>query len=71
MSLADPASRPPAEPAGAPYSDTCSVEQIGPDHRMPACCSVMRAAMRGGDQIVHAPPSGQGATLRIRDQLPR
>lgn len=42
-----------------------------PDHRMPACCSVMRAAMRGGDQIVHAPPSGQGATLRIRYQLPR
>ena len=43
----------------------------GPGHRMPVCCSVMRAAMRGGDQLLHAPPSGQGATLRIRYQLPR
>lgn len=43
----------------------------GPDHRMPMCCAVMRAAMRGGDHILHAPPSGQGATLRIRYQLPR
>jgi len=43
----------------------------GPDHRMPMCCAVMRAAMRGSDQILHAPPSGQGATLRIRYQLPR
>lgn len=43
----------------------------GPSHRMPACCAVMRAAMRGTDRIVHAPPSGQGATLRIRYHLPR
>lgn len=34
-------------------------------------CAVMRAAMRCGDMILHAPPSGQGASLRIRYHLPR
>lgn len=45
----------------------------GPDHRMPICCGVMRAALdlEAGDQIVEEPPSGQGASLRIRYMLPR
>jgi 5-methylcytosine-specific restriction protein A len=41
------------------------------NHRMPVCCQVMRAAMRPGDQILAAPPKGDGATLLIRYRLPR
>ena len=41
------------------------------NHRMPVCCEVMRRNMGVGDQIVQEPPSGQGATLIIRYQLPR
>lgn len=40
-------------------------------HRMPSCCAAMRAEQRGGDETLHAPPSGDGATLRIRYRLPR
>ena len=36
------------------------------NHRMPVCCQVMRAAMHPGDQILAAPPKGDGATLLIR-----
>jgi hypothetical protein len=43
----------------------------GSDHRMPICCSVMEAEMRGGDEIVTAPPKGKGASLTIRYKLPR
>ena len=45
----------------------------GPNHRMPVCCEVMRAAYApdGGDIIVDEPPSGQGASLTIRYVLPR
>ena len=45
----------------------------GPDHRVPACCSVMRAAMAPdyGDRVLQEPPSGQGASLTIRYLLPR
>jgi 5-methylcytosine-specific restriction protein A len=43
----------------------------GPTHRMPSCCAAMRAEQRGGDETLHAPPSGQGATLHIRYRLPR
>ena len=43
----------------------------GPDHRMPVCCSVMRAAMQAGDMIRAEPPAGAGASLVIRYQLPR
>lgn len=43
----------------------------GPNHRMPACCSAMRAEMCPGDEIENAPPSGQGASLRIRYRVPR
>jgi hypothetical protein len=41
------------------------------DHRMPICCRVMKADMRGGDVILSTPPKGQGASLTIRYQLPR
>jgi 5-methylcytosine-specific restriction protein A len=41
------------------------------NHRMPVCCHVMRANMRSGDQILAAPPKGDGATLVIRYRLPR
>lgn len=43
----------------------------GGSHRMPMCCSVMRQMMRPGDAVIASPPSGQGATLRIRYLLPR
>lgn len=41
------------------------------NHRVPLCCAVMRAAMISGGRVVSAPPSGQGASLRIRFRLPR
>lgn len=40
-------------------------------HRMPQCCGVMRGEMRPGDEVLQEPPSGQGASLTIRYQLPR
>lgn len=43
----------------------------GPNHRMPACCDMMRKQMRDGDTIVKQPPKGRGATLTIRYRLPR
>jgi hypothetical protein len=45
----------------------------GKDHRMPNCCQVMRAqvALDYGDVVKNEPPSGQGASLRIRYRLPR
>jgi hypothetical protein len=43
----------------------------GKNHRMPLCCSVMRSMMMPGDQVLQAPPKGQGASLRIRYKLPR
>ncbi len=45
----------------------------GPNHRMPTCCGVMRGAFApdAGDMILEEPPSGQGASLRIRYVLPR
>lgn len=43
------------------------------ENRMPNCCQVMTAevATDVGDVILHQPPSGQGASLRIRYTLPR
>jgi hypothetical protein len=41
----------------------------GPRHRMPTCCSVMRAAMRVGDRVLSAPPKGVGASLVVRYRL--
>jgi 5-methylcytosine-specific restriction protein A len=43
----------------------------GPNHRMPICCSVMRAQMGPDDRLLRSPPSGQGANLMIRYHLPR
>ena len=44
----------------------------GPDHRMPVCCNVMYAEMVDGvDEILTAPPKGQGASLAIEFLLPR
>ncbi|PYV15897.1 MAG: HNH endonuclease [Acidobacteria bacterium] len=45
----------------------------GKNPRMPVCCKAMRAALApdAGDVILEEPPSGQGASLRIRYVLPR
>ena len=43
----------------------------GARHQMPICCSVMRASMRPGDYILHAPPRGSGPSLTIRFFLSR
>src|SRR5688572_3297116 len=63
---------------GRPYVDVSAGElhrdvggYPGADHRMPTCCDVMRRAMKGGDEIVSAPPKGNGASLTIRYCLPR
>ena len=41
------------------------------NHRMPVCCQVMKDLMKYGDHILHGPPKGQGATLKIRYYLSR
>jgi hypothetical protein len=41
----------------------------GTSHRMPICCDVMKAAMKGGDQVLEQPPKGKGASLTIRYML--
>jgi hypothetical protein len=43
----------------------------GPNHRMPVCCSVMQRNMQRGDEVLHEPPSGLGASLTIRYSLLR
>jgi len=43
----------------------------GRNHRMPVCCNVITQDMKPGDQVLQAPPSGYGATLRICYKLPR
>ena len=44
----------------------------GTNHRMPMCCNVMYAEMvEGVDDILSAPPSGQGASVVIEYLLPR
>jgi 5-methylcytosine-specific restriction protein A len=43
----------------------------GTNHRMPICCQVMYDTMGPDDEVVTSPPSGKGASLRIRYQLPR
>ncbi len=44
---------------------------LGPDHRMPTCCEVMRGEMTKSDEVVDAPPKGNGASVVIRYRLPR
>lgn len=41
------------------------------NHRMPVCCGVMYAEMRGGDTIVSQPNSGKGSSVTIRYVIPR
>jgi hypothetical protein len=44
----------------------------GRDHRMPVCCSVMRAEFSADcDLVLESPSSGDGASLTIRYNLPR
>ncbi len=44
----------------------------GSGHRMPMCCNVMYAEMvEGVDEILSAPPKGQGASVAIEYLLPR
>lgn len=43
----------------------------GGSHSMPTCCSVMRKLMQKGDELLHEPPSGKGASLKIRYHFPR
>ena len=44
----------------------------GENHAMPNCCSVMWQEYDAAtDEIVHSPPSRQGASLTIRYRLPR
>ena len=43
----------------------------GRSHRLPVCCRMMRRNMKPGDEILHQPPSGEGATPIIRFKLPR
>ncbi|MFB0507622.1 MAG: hypothetical protein ACETWT_12905 [Thermodesulfobacteriota bacterium] len=43
----------------------------GRNHRIPLCCGVMKRNMKPEDQILRQPPSGEGATLIIRFNLPR
>lgn len=43
----------------------------GRNHKMVSCCSVMKSLMKAGDLVVDQPPSGKGATLKIRYAIPR
>jgi len=43
----------------------------GRHHRIPICCSVMRAGMRAGDSIVTSPVAGIGPEFSVRFLLPR
>ncbi len=67
-----------AERSGVPHVDVAARDlhrrvggYPGPSHRMPVCCGVMYRLMKSGDEILAAPPSGRGASLRIRYGLPR
>lgn len=43
----------------------------GGNHRMPACCQIMKAAIQSGDKVVEIPPRGAGANLIVEYVLPR
>lgn len=44
---------------------------LGRNHRMPLCCRVMREYLLQGDEILSEPPSGEGASLLIKYNVPR
>ena len=41
------------------------------NHRMYACCRVMKKRMQEGDKILSSPPKGHGPSLQIRYLLER
>ncbi len=41
------------------------------NHQMPSCCNAMIEATKAGDDILHQPPKGKGATLTIKYRIPR
>ena len=43
----------------------------GTNDRMALCCNVMYAEMADGDEVLSAPPGGQGASVAIAYRLPR
>ena len=43
----------------------------GSNHQMPVCCDVMEQERRALDDVIASPPSGKGASLTVRLQLPR
>ncbi|MGV3554226.1 MAG: Swt1 family HEPN domain-containing protein [Croceibacterium sp.] len=43
----------------------------GKSHQMTSCCAAMHRVKKAGDLIIRQPPSGKGASLTIRYQLPR
>ena len=43
----------------------------GTDHHMSAACNAMREARTAQDTVIFQPPSGNGAALTIRYELPR
>jgi len=48
-----------------------AVMEGDPAQRMPMACAAMHGAVRTGDEIMEASPSGQTSRLRIRYRLPR
>ncbi len=46
-------------------------EYPGPNHRMPGCCSAMRAAIRTGDMELPNDLKKDGASYAVRYKLPR
>lgn len=58
-----------ARAGGMEYLDVVSGDihkTLGFNSRMRACCHAMREMMKTGDEILHAPPSGDGSTLKVR-----
>lgn len=41
----------------------------GRNHRMPMCCEAMYELQKEKDEVIQSPPSGKGATLKIRYYL--
>jgi hypothetical protein len=67
-----------AEERGLPYVDVKSADlhrrlggYPGSRHQMPTCCNVMWSYREPTDEVISQPPSGKGASLKIRYKLPR
>lgn len=46
-------------------------EYPGPHHQMANCCRVMKSEKGSVDETIYPPPSGVGASLKIRYRLSR